>query len=211
MKPPPRKATPEVQNFLHLLVQHRSQRAIIARLPRSCSQGFTATTGRSAGTRRDGTQRLAVSPPGALPLASRSLAGRSISACLPTFRTQAADRARATCTPGTAWPVNGYPPGSSRDSFHYPGSDAICLVSTLQRWFTRVRLPGPRLTALTLPFPHRSARQSSASAPCGGLVPPPAGRHRGAMNPHLACSTHIQSSPPTRRLLSVLVAQGNSG
>ena len=36
--PPPRKATPEVQNFLHLLVQHRSQRATSTRLPRSCSQ-----------------------------------------------------------------------------------------------------------------------------------------------------------------------------
>src|SRR5229473_8701585 len=36
--PPPRKATPEVQNFLHLLVQHRSQRATSTHLPRSCSQ-----------------------------------------------------------------------------------------------------------------------------------------------------------------------------
>src|SRR5450631_1093369 len=36
--PPPRKATPEVQNFLHLLAQHRSQRATSTRLPRSCSQ-----------------------------------------------------------------------------------------------------------------------------------------------------------------------------
>ena len=36
--PPPRKAAPEVQNFLHLLVQHRGQRATSAHLPRSCSQ-----------------------------------------------------------------------------------------------------------------------------------------------------------------------------
>ena len=57
------------------------------------------------------------------------------------------------------------------------------LLSTLQRWFTRVRLPGPRLTALTPPFPHRSAPQSSARAPCGGLTPPPAGRRRRATKP----------------------------
>ncbi len=38
LRPPPRKAAPEVQNFLHLLVQHRSQRATSAHLPRSCSQ-----------------------------------------------------------------------------------------------------------------------------------------------------------------------------
>src|SRR5260370_25999648 len=38
LRPPPRKAAPEVQNFLHLLVQHRSQRATSTRLSRSCSQ-----------------------------------------------------------------------------------------------------------------------------------------------------------------------------
>ncbi len=64
------------------------------------------------------------------------------------------------------------------------------LLSTLQRWFTRVRLPGPRLTALTPPFPHRSAPQSSASAPCGGLTPPPAGRRRRAAKP----SSHVQQA-----------------
>src|SRR5712692_11395074 len=38
LRPPPRKAAPEVQNFLHLLVQHRGQRATSTRLSRSCSQ-----------------------------------------------------------------------------------------------------------------------------------------------------------------------------
>ena len=65
------------------------------------------------------------------------------------------------------------------------------LISTLQRWFTRVRLPGPRLTALTPPFPHRSAPQSSARAPCGGLTPPPAGRRRRATKP----SSRVQQAP----------------
>ena len=66
------------------------------------------------------------------------------------------------------------------------------LLSTLQRWFTRVRLPGPCLTALTPPFPHRSAPQSSARAPCGGLTPPPAGRRRRATRP----SSHVQLCRP---------------
>src|SRR5712692_8593148 len=38
LRPPPRKAAPEVQNFLHLLVQHRGPRATLTHLPRSCSQ-----------------------------------------------------------------------------------------------------------------------------------------------------------------------------
>ena len=81
------------------------------------------------------------------------------------------------------------------------------LISTLQRWFTRVRLPGPRLTALTPPFPHRSPRQSSASAACGGLTPPPAGRRRRATKPsscvqqahRVIASYSGDSFPRTRR------------
>ena len=65
------------------------------------------------------------------------------------------------------------------------------LLSTLQQWFTRVRLPGPRLTALPPPFPHRSAPQSSANAACGGLTPPPAGRGRRATKP----SSCVQQAP----------------
>src|SRR6266581_1617039 len=53
-------------------------------------------------------------PLGALPLAPATSRGTVSARAFPTFRTQAADRARATCTPGTTWPVNWYPPGSSR-------------------------------------------------------------------------------------------------
>ena len=71
LRPPPRKAAPEVQNFLHLLVQHRGPRATLTHLPRSCSQRLLkyphwaslpprrlyrpachADTGRGAGFRR---------------------------------------------------------------------------------------------------------------------------------------------------------------
>ena len=122
-----------------------------------------------------------------------------------SFRTQAADRARATCTPGTT---------SRRVSARLIPGRALSprfrcrfILSTLQRWFTRVRLPGPRLTALTPPFPHRSPRQSSASAACGGLTPPPAGRRRRATKPsscvqqahRVIASYSGDSFPRTRR------------
>jgi len=60
-------------------------------------------------------------------LSRRILAGTVSARTFPCFRTQAADQARATCTPGTAWPVDGYPPGSSRDRHWGPGSDAVSL------------------------------------------------------------------------------------
>ncbi len=39
------------------------------------------------------------------PSRARSLAGAVSARAFPCFRTQAADRARATCTPGTTWPA----------------------------------------------------------------------------------------------------------
>ena len=105
----------------------------------------------------------------------------------------------------------GIPPGSSRGGYARPGSDAIYPVSTPQQWFTRVRLPGPRLTALTPPFPHRSPQRSSAKCSMRWLGTSP---RRAAPRGHepSSCVQHAhQSSPPTRRLLSVLVAQRNFG
>jgi hypothetical protein len=55
--------------------------------------------------------------------ATRARAGDgSIGTRLPTFRTQAADQAHATSTPGTTWPVSGHPPGPSRDRIDTPVS-----------------------------------------------------------------------------------------
>jgi hypothetical protein len=45
---------------------------------------------------------------------------RSIGPRLPTFRVVAADQTRAAFTPGTAWPINGHPPDSSRGFAHTP-------------------------------------------------------------------------------------------
>src|SRR3954449_10493343 len=48
-----------------------------------------------------------------------------VDVCLPTFHAEAADRARATFTPGTAWPIGGHPPGLIPGLLGYPGFDAI--------------------------------------------------------------------------------------
>jgi hypothetical protein len=55
-----------------------------------------------------------------VPLSPPTGAGGSIGTRLPTFRAEAADRARAAFMPGTTWPVNGYPPGSSRGYWDAP-------------------------------------------------------------------------------------------
>src|SRR6266704_661186 len=110
------------------------------------------------------------------------------------FRAEAADRARVVYMPDTAWPVSGHPPGSSRGSQNTPVSMSAKSVSTRQQRFTCARLPGPHLTPLTTPFPHRSPRRSSANAACGGLKPPPAGRLRRAYLHH-SRSTAFQKAP----------------
>lgn len=141
------------------------------------------------------------------PSRPRHAAGTVSARAFPCFRTQAADRARATCTPGTAWPAIRASARLIPGRALSPRFRCRLILSTLQRWFTRVRLPGPRLTVLTPPFPHRSLRQSSANAACGGLTPPPAGRRRRATKPsscvqqahRVIASYSGDSFPRTRR------------
>jgi hypothetical protein len=80
--------------------------------PTAPSRSFTATTGRSAGAPRVGTQPLAGSA-----RLGRSLAPPSdgrIGVRLPTFRAGAADQDHVAFMPDTIWPVSGHPPDSSR-------------------------------------------------------------------------------------------------
>ncbi len=67
------------------------------------------------------------SPVDALPVTrQRTIRCRSrIGVRLPTFHAEAADRARATFTPGTTWPIGGHPPGLVPGLMGYPGFDAI--------------------------------------------------------------------------------------
>jgi hypothetical protein len=103
-----------------------------------------------------------ICPPHGSPL-SPAVTG-SIQMRLLQFRSNAADRARATSMPDTAWPISGHPPGSSRNRTHAPVSMSSHEISTRQQWFTRVRLPGPHLTDHVRLFLNRSPRRSSANA-----------------------------------------------
>ena len=169
--------------------------------------GIAATTGRSAGARRDGTQHLAVSAAWCAPSRARSLRAQC-------QRAPSRVSAREPQT-GLAPPARRAPPGQQygHSARLIPGRALSprfrcrLLISTLQRWFTHVRLPGPRLTALTPPFPHRSAPQSSARAPCGGLTPPPAGRRRRATKPSSRVQQASVIASYRGRLLSAHTAQ----
>ena len=100
-----------------------------------------------------------------LPLARQPLRGQrpGIETCLPTFRAKAADQARVASMPDTAWPVNGLPPNSSRNSNGTPVLMSPDCITTLPQRFTHVRLPGPHLTPQPAPFPHRSPRSRHRS------------------------------------------------
>ena len=115
--------------------------------------------------------------------------GRHIAARLLTFRARAADQAHIAYTPGTAWPVIGYLPGSSRGTCN--DLRFRCRLENLRR-FTSARptrrtllerLPGPHLTRQARLFPDRSPRRSSTNAAPGGLAPTPEGRRQRANNP----------------------------
>src|SRR5215470_10508469 len=101
--------------------------------------------------------------------------------------------------PGTTWPVNGYPPGSSRTIHMLRFRCQPSLFRHVNGYDTR--LPDPHLTHQVRLLPHRSPRQSSANAAVGGLEPAPAGRLRGA-NPHLLRSTASRSSTYIQLLLT---------
>src|SRR5206468_1197126 len=70
----------------------------------------------------------------------------SVETRLPVFHARAADQAHAASMPGTAWPVIGHPPDSSRSPRPGHGSDAISFVTTRQQRFGITHLPGPHLT-----------------------------------------------------------------
>src|SRR5215218_3250936 len=158
---------------------------------------FTATTGRSAGKTRNGTQGPSRYPPlRTLPLAARPRA-RSIGSCLLTFHAEAADQARVASMPGTTWPVGGLPPGSSQDQMDTLVSIPPVTISTRQQRFTCARLPDPHLTRPARLFHIAHHDPVTGHAACGGLKPPPAGRLRRA----------TPSSPAQHRLTKLYLHQ----
>jgi hypothetical protein len=120
---------------------------------------------------------------GLLPLAHpETRAGSTGSGLLP-FHAEAADRARVASMPDTAWPVGGHPPDSFRDQMDTPVSMSPVSISTRPQRFARARLPDPHLTRHARLFHIAHHGRVTASAACGGLKPPPAGRLRRADNP----------------------------
>jgi hypothetical protein len=73
------------------------------------------------------------------------------------------DRARATLMPDATLAVSGSPPALIPGQRLLPGSDVVHMLSTLRRWFTRVRLPDPHLT--------QSRRAFSLTLTTGALDP----------------------------------------
>src|SRR3954447_22385473 len=73
------------------------------------------------------------------------------------------DRTRATFMPDAALAVSGSPPALIPGQRLLPGFDVVPMLSTLRRWFTRVRLPDPHLT--------RSRRAFSLTLTTGALNP----------------------------------------
>ena len=135
--------------------------------PHPSKQRFPATTGRSAGERRIGTQCLRFLPrhapsrdQGARPQPIWTAVG--IDTRLLTFRARAADQAHAASTPGTTWPAHGQPPGSSRERDKDPRFR--CRPYYLRRFNSDARPDHPDRTLLVrLPDPHltRSSRAFS--------------------------------------------------
>jgi hypothetical protein len=103
--------------------------------------------------------------------------GRRIDARLLTFRARAADQDHAASTPGTAWPIHGHPPGSSRRKAQVPRFRCqLTYFSTpQQRTPIRTSRPGASGTSSWSPpdaikprlSPERSPRRSSANAASG--------------------------------------------
>ena len=150
--------------------------------PTAPSRGFPATTSQSASTPRDGTHCLHGFSRSATPSRHPRRQCRDVPSHVPC---RAADQAHVAYMPDTAWPEKRTPADSSRANL-CPGFDATLMVTTRPQqspnedWH---RLPS-RLT-IRAPFLHRSPRQSSANAACGGLPPPPA---RAAPKGHASIS-----------------------
>jgi hypothetical protein len=103
---------------------------------------------------------------------------------VPTFRASARTGLAPPLCRATARAVNRYPPGSSRGNNWTPVTIAVATLTTLQQWFTHVRLPGPHLTHHVRLFRGAHHPGSFTGATHGGLQPPPAGRLRRARLHH---------------------------
>ena len=111
-----------------------------------------------------------------LPPASVSTPAGTITARGSHVSCQRLNRARATSVPGNRQGSKQVSPGSSRGNNWTPVTITVATLTTLQQWFTHVRLPGPHLTRHARLFRGAHHPGSFTGATHGGLQPPPAGR-----------------------------------
>ena len=163
--------------------------------PTPVSRGFTATTSRSAGGCRLGTQCLRLLPrhaPFLRPAGWNQSTARTLS-------TLAFSRSVREPQTGLTPPPRRAPPGQysgsrqahPRGGFRTPSYDATSFLNDAST-ATPVRSPVRASSgtssrsppdASRAPFPCRSPRRSSANAAQGGLTPAPEGRRRRAIHP----------------------------
>ncbi len=151
-------------------------------------RAFIATTRRSVPLPCTGTLPLTVSAAWGSPFdrpASTHQTG-TITARGSHVPCQRPDQARATFMPDNRQGSRQVSPGSSRSNNRTPVTIAIHTLTTLQQWFTRVRLLGPHLTPQVRLLRGAHHPGSFTGATHGGLQPPPAGRLRRALlhRPH---------------------------
>src|SRR5262249_50531107 len=148
-------------------------------------RAFIATTRRSVPLPRISTLPLTVSAARGSPFRRQPQhASGAITARGSHVSCQRPDRARATSVPGNRQGSKQVSPGSSRGNNWTPVTIAVATLTTLQQWFTRVRLPGPHLTHHVRLFRGAHHPGSFTRATHGGLQPPPAGRLRRACLHH---------------------------
>ena len=168
--------------------------------PTAPSRGFTATTGRSASTPRDGTHCLHGFSRSATPSRHPRQQCRGVPSHVPCKSRRPGSRRLHA---GHRLARNsGHPPDSSRADLLHPGFDVTLLSNDTSTAIPENEdcAPSSRSPpdASRAPFPHRSPRRSSANAACGGLQPPSA---RAAAKGHtfISCTAPCQEALPTNR------------
>ena len=154
-------------------------------------RAFTATTRRSAPLPRIGTLPLTVSAAWGSPFRQPASTHQPAPSRrgVPTFRASARTELAPPSCRATARAVDRYPPGSSRGNNWTPVPIAVATLTTLQQWFTCVRLLRSTPDASRAPFPwcssprliHRSNPRWFTASPCRAAVeglPPSPAQHR---------------------------------
>ena len=108
-------------------------------------RAFITTTGGSVPVPRIGTLTLGGTSPLSFSLGIEMTGSHVPRKCL--------DQGHATFMPDAIWTVSRSPSRLIPGHSIFPGFDIIHSLSTRHQWFTRVRLLGPHLTRVSLPFP----------------------------------------------------------